>query len=306
MARIWRSQPPQRGVLQPISAPHLELSVFGKVQFDRRGLIVAERDGEPVGFVHAAFGPDELGRELDKTMGSTIALMLKNGQPDGSLAGDLLQASEEYLRSEGATVLYAGGIRPFATFYLGLYGGSEIPGILQSDDVFLGAVREANYREIDQVRILQCDLVSFRPPVSHQLRAVKRTTEIVEALNPPNRSWWDACTWATLQRDRFELRDKYQHRVLATAQFWDVQPLSTGWGMCTVGLFQMETDAAHRRRGYATYLLGEAIRMLRRRGVASIEVQTMAANEAALQFYAKMGFSEIDAGFVFRKEGGTA
>ena len=59
---------------------------------------------------------------------------------------------------------------------------------------------------------------------------------------------------------------------------------------------------ALRRRGYASYLLGEAIRILRHRGVATIEAQTMASNEAARAFYTKFGFTEIDQGVVFRKE----
>ena len=49
-------------------------------------------------------------------------------------------------------------------------------------------------------------------------------------------------------------------------------------------------------------LLGEAIRILRRRGVTMIEAQTMASNEAAKAFYLKFGFTEIDYGVVFRKE----
>ncbi len=73
--------------------------------------------------------------------------------------------------------------------------------------------------------------------------------------------------------------------------------------MCAAGLFDLHVDAPLRRRGYASYLLGEAIRILRRRGVATIEAQTMGANEAARGFYLKFGFTEIDQGIVYRKEG---
>ena len=40
-------------------------------------------------------------------------------------------------------VLYAGGINPLNSFYLGLYGGSEIPGVLQSDVVLQGGLHAA-------------------------------------------------------------------------------------------------------------------------------------------------------------------
>jgi ribosomal protein S18 acetylase RimI-like enzyme len=302
LATIWRSQPPQRGLLQPVSAPLLEYGVFSKMHFDREGLIVATRDDQPCGFVHAGFGPSESGNELDTSMGTTHVLMVQGADQSQQLADELLGASEEYLRSRGAGVIYAGGINPLNSFYLGLYGGSEIPGVLQSDSILQNAVARGGYRELDRVRIMQCDLGRVRPPVSRELRAIKRTTQLVEKIDPPPKSWWEACVWGSLQRDVFSLLDKMQNRVVATASFWDMQPLSACWGMCTAGLSDLYVDPPLRRRGYASYLLGEAVRILRRRGVSTIEAQTMGANEAARAFYAKFGFTEIDHGVVFRKD----
>jgi len=278
------------------------MGVFSKMAFDRQGLIVAERDGKPIGFVHASFGPDEAGRRLDTSLGTTQVLMLRDGRPDGAAGTDLLHASEAYLRSRGATVLYAGGMQPLNAFYLGLYGGSEIPGVLQSDQLLTGLCAAGGYREIDRIRILQCDLGSFRAPVSHKLRALKRSIELVETIDPPARTWWESCVWSGLQRDQFQLRDKYRGIPVATACFWDVQPLSTCWGMCTAGLCDLYVEPEHRRRGCGTYLLSEAFRILRRRGVAAIEAQTTTHNEIAGAFYAKLGFAEIDQGAVFRRE----
>lgn len=304
LAAIWRNQPPQRGVLQPISAPLLEYGVFSKMHFDREGLIVATQDDRPCGFVHAGFGPTDDGNALDPTLGTTHMLMVENSEAQASIADELLAASEQYLRSRGTQVIYAGGINPLNSFYLGLYGGSEIPGVLQSDAVLVGACSRAGYGEVDRVHIMQCDLARVRPPVSRELRLIKRTTQLAEKIDPAPKTWWEACVWGSLQRDVFSLVDKGQDRIVATASFWDMQPLSAGWGMCAAGLFELHVDPPLRRRGYASYLLGEAIRVLRRRGVATIEAQTMGANEAARAFYAKFGFTEIDHGTVFRKNGG--
>jgi ribosomal protein S18 acetylase RimI-like enzyme len=303
LAAIWRSQPPQRGILQPVTAPLLEYGVFSKMHFDRRGLIVATRDGARVGFVHAGFGPSDDGLSLDNSLGTTHVLMVEPSEREGLLADELLGASEQYLRNQGATVLYGGGINPLNSFYLGLYGGSEIPGVLQSDQVLQTACMHRGYRAIDRVRILQCDLARVRPPVSRELRIIKRTTQVVENIDPPARTWWEACVWGSLQRDYFQLLDNTSGQAVASASFWDMQPLSACWGMSTAGLFDLYVDPGLRRRGYASYLLGEAIRVLRRRGVATIEAQVMASNEAAGGFYAKLGFMEIDHGVVFRKDG---
>jgi ribosomal protein S18 acetylase RimI-like enzyme len=303
LAAIWRGQPPQRGLLQPVTAPLLEYGVFSKMHFDREGLIVALRDDRPVGFVHAGFGPSDDGLSLDTTMGATLILMVDAAERETTLADQLLAHSENYLRGRGAQVIYAGGINPLNSFYLGLYGGSEIPGVLQSDVLFQSACMRAGYREIDRVRIMQCDLARVRPPVSRELRLIKRTMQAVETIDPPPKTWWEACVWGSLQRDCFQLVDATTGSSVAQAAFWDMQPLSAGWGMSTAGLFELYVPPELRRRGYASYLIGEAIRVLRRRGVATIEAQTMASNEAATAYYAKLGFTEIDHGAVFRKDG---
>ena len=304
LAAIWRSQAPQRGVLQPISAPLLEYGVLSKMNFDRAGLILALRDGAPCGFVHAGFGPAEDGSQLDVSMGTTQVLMVHTGEGAATpeVADLLLRASEEYLRSRGATVLYAGGINPLSSFYMGLYGGSEIPGVLATDATFREACLRNNYREIDRVRILQCDVPRFRAPVSRELRVIKRTTQFVELVDPPAANWWDACVWSSLQRERFELIDNSARRTLAQASFWDMQPLAASWGMCAAGLYELYVDPSLRRRGYASHLMGEAIRILQRRGVTTVEAQMMASNDEARAFYEKLGFAEIDYGTVYRKE----
>lgn len=309
LAEIWRSQPPQRGLMQPVSSQLLEYGVFSKPQFDPAGLILATLDGLPVGFVHGGFAPNEDGTAIDTSLGTTHMLMLQGTLQEGTSAGaaaladDLLAASEQYLRGRGAKVLYGGGIRPLNSFYQGLYGGSEIPGVLHTDRVLTDTCARNGYREIDRVVIMQCDLARFRPPFSRRVRQIKRTAQWVESVDPPTASWWDACMWSGLQRDHFELVDKALGKVIARVSFWDVQPLASSWGLSTAGLLDLFVEYDWRRQGCASHLLREAFRLLRRRGVSTVEVQTMASNEAALAFYRKLGFTEVDHGLVFRKEG---
>ncbi len=302
LAEIWRSQPPQRGILQPVSAPLLEHAVFSKMHFDRNGLIVATRDDVPVGFVHAGFGPDESCAAIDTSLGTTLMLMIRAGQEDPALADDLLAASEEYLHGRGATVIYAGGINPLNSFYLGLYGGSEIPGVLQSNIILREACTRRGYSESAQVSILQCDLVRYRPSVTRKVRQLRRPTTMHETFDPAAANWWEACVWGSQLRDQFELIEKASQKVIATTSFWDVQPLSACWGVFTAGMCDLYVDPEWRRRGCATHLLGEAFRLLRRRGVGTVEAQTMSTNESALAFYKQLGFVEVDHGVVFRKD----
>jgi GNAT superfamily N-acetyltransferase len=153
LAEIWRDQPPQRGLIQPISPALLDQYVFSKPYFDAAGLVLATRGEQVVGFVHAGFGPNEAETEIDTEIGTTYQLMLRADARDDGLADELLSRAEAYLRDRGSKVIYAGGIRPLNGFYLGLYGGSELPGVLQSDPVLNAAALRNGYREIDQTMV---------------------------------------------------------------------------------------------------------------------------------------------------------
>jgi ribosomal protein S18 acetylase RimI-like enzyme len=302
LAEIWRSQPPQRGVMQTVSAGVLEQFVFSKPYFDPDGLIVAVQDQTPVGFAHASFGPNEDYSALDMELGTTQLLMLGPEHRDVGLADELLGRSEGYLRDRGAKVLYGGGIKPLDGFYLGLYGGSELPGVLVTDPMFGDACRRNGYREIDRVEVLHRDVSRFRMPFSREQRRLRREALCKEVYCPPARSWWEACTRANFERLYFHLEQFGTRKELAYVWFWDIEPLSTSWGVPTCGMYDMYVAPDERRHGYAAHLLSEAFDRLRRRGIVLVEAHVMQTNVPALALYKKLGYIHVDQGVVFRKD----
>jgi len=291
--------------MQPVTAALLEQLVFSKPYFDPAGLTVALRDNVPVGFVHAGFGANDEQNALGTDLGTTYQLLLHADHRDDALADELLARSEAYLRDRGANVIYAGGIRPLNAFYLGLYGGSELPGVLAADPIFHDACRRHNYKEIDRVHILQLELAAFRPPITRTQRQLRREMVCQEIPSPAARSWWEACTTGAFERIRFLLTRPSSCAPLADVWFWDIEPLSTSWGQPTAGMFDLNVASDQRRIGLATFLLGEAFDRLRSRGIMLVEAQTMRQNVPALTLYNKLGFKQIDEGIVYRKEGET-
>ncbi len=302
LAEIWRDQPAQRGVAQPVTAGILEQFVYSKPYFDPAGLIVALDDNVPVGFAHAGFGPNDDYSGIATDVGTTYQLVLRSDHRSAQLAGELLGQAETYLRERGAKVIYAGGIRPLNAFYLGLYGGSELPGILVGDQMFNEACRERGYREIDRVVVMLLELARFRPPIARNLRQLRREIICQETQTPPTRTWWEACTTGAFERIRFSLKRPGSADALADVWFWDVEPLSTAWGAPAAGMFDLDVPAEQRRKGLATFLLGEAFERLRTRGILLVEAQTMQDNTPALKLYEKLGFKKVDEGIVYRKD----
>ncbi|HVT30191.1 MAG TPA: GNAT family N-acetyltransferase [Lacipirellulaceae bacterium] len=288
--------------MQPVTASLLEQLVFAKPYFDPAGLIVAQRDHDVVGFVHAGFGPNDEQTGIATDNGTTYQLLLRDANRDGGLASELLSHAETYLRDRGAKVIYAGGVRPLNAFYLGLYGGSELPGILVGDVLFHEACRQNGYREIDRVLILQLDLVCFRAAITRNQRLLRREVTCQEIPSPPTQSWWEACTSGAFERIRFLLTRPSSCEALADVWFWDIEPLSTSWGRPTAGMFDLNVAIEHRRKGLATFLLGEAFERLRNRGILLVEAQTMQQNAPALALYNKLGFTKVDEGAIYRKQ----
>jgi ribosomal protein S18 acetylase RimI-like enzyme len=302
LAEIWRDQPPQRELMQPMTAGLLEQLVFSKPYFDPEGLIVLLSDERPIGFVHAGFGANDQYNGLSTEIGTTYQLMLRADRRNEALADELLKRSEEYLRGRAAKVIYAGGMRPLNAFYLGLYGGSELPGILVGDPFLHDTCRRNGYREIDRTAILVLELANFRQPIARNLRQLRREMNFQEYPTPPTRSWWEACTTGAFERVRFSLARSGGSEMLADVWFWDVEPLSTSWGAPAAGMFDLDVPADQRRKGLATFLLAEAFERLRGRGVVLVEAQTMQHNEPAIRLYEKLGFKKVDEGIVYRKD----
>lgn len=301
LAEIWRARNQERGLMQPMSAALFEQLVLSKTYFDREGLILAVDGARPVGFVHAGFGPTDDEARLTHQLGVTCMLMVRHDYRRLGIGSGLLAQSEAYLQARGAQVLYGGGIRPLNPFYLGLYGGSELPGVLNSDAEAQRLYLGAGYREIDRALVLHRELASFRPPVNRQQMQIRRGTRLDVRHDLVSASWWEASTMGGFERTRYELLPQAGGPPAAAATVWAMEPLATTWGVKAAGLIDLAVEEPQRRQGLATFLLSEVFRQLHAEGVALVEVQTMQANRAARALYNKLGFDEVDQGAVYRK-----
>lgn len=279
-----------------------EASVLSKTYFDREGLIVAAEDDVPVAFVHASFGPDDCETQLSPLLGVINLLLVRTDYARRGIGRTLLHLAETYLRSRGAQVLYCGGIRPLNAFYVGLYGGSELPGILDSDGPLQRLAEAAGYRAIDRVVVLQKPLAGFRPPIDRRLQQIRRNYTLRTLSDPPANTWWQACTYGAFDCVRYELVAAGQEAPAATLTAWHMEGFSSARGVRTAGLLDLEVAPPLRRQGLALFLVGEALKDLAQQSVNLVEVQTMQANEAALALYRKLGFAQANLGTVYRKD----
>jgi len=302
LSELWRSRQGQPGLYQPVWPSLLEQLVFAKLYFDYEGLVLAFEDDRPVGFAHAGFGPNEAEDGVSTELGTTCLVLVRRDCDEARVAAGLVEQCEQYLRRRGTKVLYGGAIHPLNPFYLGLYGGSELPGVLKSDAPANEAFRSRGYKEIDQVMVLRRELAGFQPPMDRRQMQARRQMIVEETPDPPARTWWEACTLGEFQLTRFELAPRVGGQPVARATFRSLEAAGTTGVSRAAGLIELVVDESLRRRGLAVFLVSEAFRQLMRQGVSMVEAQCMSHNEAARGLYEKLGLQHADTGTVFRKE----
>lgn len=301
ICEIWRSQVPQRACFRPLTPAVLEATVLSKPFFDRHGLIVAVEGEQVVGFAHAGFGPNRDGSALDTVVGSTCMLFVDNQRHRSEVPRELLLRSERYLVDRGARQLRGGGDLEIAPFYLGLYGGTSVPGILHSDPLLQRLLGNAGYTETSQRVVMQRQLAGFRPPVDRKQLQLKRKMQVVAERDPRPTNWWEACTTGMTDRCEFTISARTDDAVAGRAIFWDMEPLASSWGVHARGLTQLEVMQSPEQESITVFLLGEAMRQLAAEGVTLVEIHADAADSSLVHSLEKLAFQEVERGSHFCK-----
>ena len=252
----------------------LDQHVFCKPYFDAEGLILAiDHDAgrmTPLGFVHAGFDANESLSDLDCRIGIVSQLKVVPGEHEQMVADELLQRGLGYLKSRGAQRAHCGSHFPRAPFYLGLYGGSEVPGFLVDDKIAVAAAERAGFEVDDKIVVMERKLAGFRTVVDREQMTLRRQYQINAVADPLESSWWESCTVGMAERDRFSVYHKSNQNVCGSVSFWDIQPLANHWGVLARGLYNLTVSPELRRCGLATFLVGESMRHLMQQGIGIV------------------------------------
>jgi GNAT superfamily N-acetyltransferase len=301
LAEIWRTQRPIRGRIQAVTPQLIEEHVLAKPWFDRHGLIVACDGVRPVGFIHAGFGADCAQSQVQCSEGTTCLLLVAPHEDRPAIAQELLAASEDYLSRRGAQQLYAGSQFPLNPFYLGMYGSSDVAGVLASNVGWVHLLTASGYHAKVRRVLAGRTLAGFRPPVDRKQMQVRRKFKVAEPTPVLPDNWWDACVWALHEWTRFKLVLSGGGEPIISATFWDIEPLGQNWGVQTVGLVKLEDTPEAREEGLTTYLLADALRQYQSAGYAQFEAQAAATDVSLRAIFAELGMHEYDEGALWAK-----
>lgn len=303
---LWNRQSAvSRGFGKLSGCDQLEHLIFAKPYFDRNGLILACDGDRIVGICHAGFGADESESGLEKVSGAICMLLVDPEYRRQGIGSQLLCLGQAYLNTHQAQVQYAGAIRPVNAFYLGLYGGSEMPGILNSDAEVSEFFRKRNYEPVDCCLVYQRRLDNLQALTDPRVALLRRQIELTVEPWPTPPTWWRACTVGPMPALRYEMLDQTTRESIGYSWVWVMESFTQAWNVTSVGIADFEIRPERRRQGYGKLMLYSVLRHLQEQNIILVEVQTMERNAAARGLYEALEFEHCDTGHVYRKAGGA-
>ncbi|GIW82941.1 MAG: hypothetical protein KatS3mg105_4748 [Gemmatales bacterium] len=302
LVEIWNSALTGRSAAPLRSPTPLEWHALSKPYFDPAGLIVAvDNSGTPVGFAHAGFGPNRKENGISYSTGITCMIAVRPECQRRGIGSELLGRCEEYLMQKGAKTIYAGPVRPLAPFYFGLYGGSDLPGFLATDEAAAPFLEYHGYSPSSTCLVFQRYL--DQPINIADARFSKlRQRYHVRVMPPPSvGTWWHECVWGPIEPHEFRLEEIIGGRVVARAQVWEMEGFSWRWGIPVAGIINFLVREDLRRKGIGKFLLVQILKHLQEQYFGLVEVQTMERNQGAVELLKKVGFQKVDFGRTYKQ-----
>jgi GNAT superfamily N-acetyltransferase len=298
---IWNECCVGRGAVRLRHSTPLEYHVFSKPYFDPAGLILAEDNGMPVGFVHAGFGPNPDASQVSTAAGVTCVLGVRPSHRRRGIGKELLRRAESYLQERGATSLYAGPVTPLTPFYLGLYGGSGLAGFLASDPDADSFFTHHGYEPYQTVQIFQRRLDKALSLADARFMALRNRFDLRIEPRKGVGTWYEEASLGLIEPFDFRLEEKPTGQHAALASVWEMEGFSWRWNQPSVGLFEIEVRPDLRRQGLARLLLAQLVRYLQDQFFGIVETHIPDGNEPAERLFRGLAFEPVDTGRAYRK-----
>lgn len=295
LVQAWNEMFTSRGCVPLQSANYLDRFILAKIYFDPAGLIIAEEDGVILGFAHAGMALD-----ISPRRGVTCILGVRPASRRRGIGSELLSRCEQYLRKRGAEVLCVGEVGLRCPFYLGLYGGSDSPGILATDTLAEPFLLKRGYHIGQRVRVMQRDLLKPLKVADPRFAGLRVHYEL-HIRSPRDLEMALECSLGAAEPLEFFLVDKQRGAVVANTFVWEMEGFSYRWQRPAAGLVGFAVDPAVRRKGLGKFLLVTLLKQLQEQYCEIVETQIDEIDAVGLRFLKEMGFEQVDTGRVFER-----
>ena len=301
LLKLWHACGLGRGAAHGFTCDALDLLVFSPQYFDPHGLIVATDNGQIIGFVHAGFGCDPSGGDIDTSAGVICVVMVHPAYRRRGIGRELIQRAEVYLRGRGTTEIQAGCAEPRDPFYLVLYGGSEPAGFLQSDPLAAPFITALGYQPVRERWVFQKDLSDRNEAVDFKVVMNRRHLQLALTDDPPMLSPWWVTRYGRLDSIRFVEVPRTAGAPVAEVTIYGLDLYADKWQERPAGMTRLFVSPELRGKGYAKTMLLDVFRRLREESITSAEIHCEGGDIPAVKLLKGVGCQQIDTGIIYRK-----
>jgi ribosomal protein S18 acetylase RimI-like enzyme len=301
LAAIWNEAATGRGAAAVANAAEFERAVYAKPYFDPAGLIVADDEGTPIGFVHAGFGPNDDETAIDPSRGVICAIAVRMAHRRRGIGTELLRRAERYLTENGSEQVVAGPKQPRNPFYFGLYGGSDLCGFLESDPLAEQFLTRRGFRFDQSTLVLERRLRRKVAAPDSRFADLRRRFELEFFPAAQINSWWQDCVLGLTEPSEFRLVDRHTGQPAARTVVWEMEDYEEKRTCPAAGILEFFVRSDLRRQGVGRFLIVQTLRAIQEREFGLAEVQCSEENEPAVEFLRGLGFEPVDCGRTYGK-----
>ncbi len=305
LVSVWNESATARGAFPLRSAGVFDRWVLSKPYFEPAALMIAE-DAESrtvAGFSLAGFGPNEEWSALDRTKGVICAVLVKPAWRKQGVGRELTRLAEKYLLAGGATSITFGAQRPNNPYLFGLYGGSNSPGILDSDADAKPFLANLGFQPADRVDVYQRPLDQPINLADPRLVLFRKRYDVQLLKTAVVGSWFQECVWSTLDPAEFRAVDKLTGMPAARATAWELEGFGWKWNYPSAGIIDVQVRPDLRSQGLAKMLVTHILRALQDQFFGIGELMVSADDPSAVGLCKSVGFEHVDSGYAYRKPG---
>ena len=303
---VWNQACTGRGAY-PLRTPGvLERWVFAKPYFDPSAVTVAVDDEttEVVGFALSGFGPTADLSAVAPDRGVICAVLVRPSHRRRGIGRELVRRADESLRLRGAADVVVGSMWPANPYLFGVYGGSNSPGVLDTDADAAPFLKAIGYAPAATALVFQKKLDTPLTVADTRFGLLRRRYDVQALRAAAVGSWWQECVWGSLDPVELRLMDKLTDLPAARAVVWELEGFSWEWNKPAAGILDVQVRPDLRRQGLAKLLVAQVLRFLQDQFFAVAELQAPADDAVAVGLCKSLGFEQVDAGHVYRPVGG--
>jgi ribosomal protein S18 acetylase RimI-like enzyme len=218
------------------------------------------------------------------------------------IGSELLRCCESYLRARGAVKPFAGPQSPLGPFYLGLYGGSDLPGFLESDAAAAPFLGRNGYRPGRRVLVLQKKLAQPLKVLDTRFMGHRQRYELRDDARAHLGSWWRDCVFGLIEPLEFYLHDRPTGARVARALVWEMEGFGVLWNQPAVGLGDIEVHPEFRRQGLGKFFVSQILRRIQEQYYELAEAQAPEDDTPSVGLLRSLGFTQVDAGRLYERQ----